>query len=170
MSLLQEISSRGLTVNAHVYGSAVHACVVGKEPRRALALLEEMIERGVVPDAVVFTAAMTAVDGWAAALRLLEVMKRAVSDFLFFFFQCSEGSHRWAVCRCPPPFFCRGRLATSSLCKLCEACSAKRYRNNLRCCELLLSFWSERLYTHKRSGTPASFPTRPSRVYSGCVT
>lgn len=80
LSLLEEIPSRGLALNAHVYGSAVHACVVGGEPSRALALVEEMMESGAVPDAAAFTAAMTAVDGWAAALRLLEVMKREVSD------------------------------------------------------------------------------------------
>lgn len=78
LSLLEEIPSAGLTPNAHVYGSAVHACVVGGEPRRGLALLDEMIENGVVPDAAAFTVAMSAVDGWAAALRLLEVMKREV--------------------------------------------------------------------------------------------
>lgn len=78
LSLLEEIPSTGLTPNAHVYGSAVHACVVGGEPRRGLALLDEMIENGVVPDAAAFTVAMSAVDGWAAALRLLEVMKREV--------------------------------------------------------------------------------------------
>lgn len=71
----------GLEPNAHVYSSAVHACVVGGEPRRALVLVEEMIERGVVPDVVAFTSAMKAVDGWAAALRLLAVMKREVSYF-----------------------------------------------------------------------------------------
>ena len=37
-----------------------------------------MLERRVIPDAAAFTAAMAAVDGWAAALRLLEVMKREV--------------------------------------------------------------------------------------------
>ncbi|CAM9360667.1 unnamed protein product, partial [Ectocarpus sp. 4 AP-2014] len=76
LSLLADIPSRGLEANAHAYGSAIHACVVGGQHRRALELLEEMLERRVVPDAAVFTAAMTAVDGWSAALRLLEVMKR----------------------------------------------------------------------------------------------
>lgn len=82
LSLLVDIPSRGLELNAHVYGSAIRACVVGGEQGRALALLGEMLERRVVPDAAVFTAAMTAVDGWGAALRLLVVMKREVSpDF-----------------------------------------------------------------------------------------
>ncbi|CAM9800577.1 unnamed protein product, partial [Ectocarpus sp. 12 AP-2014] len=76
LSLLADIPSRGLEANAHAYGSAIRACVVGGQHRRALELLEEMLERRVVPDAAVFTAAMTAVDGWGAALRLLEVMKR----------------------------------------------------------------------------------------------
>ncbi|CAM9972289.1 unnamed protein product, partial [Ectocarpus sp. 8 AP-2014] len=76
LSLLADIPSRGLEANAHAYGSAIHACVVGGQHRRALELLEEMLECRVVPDAAVFTAAMTAVDGWGATLRLLEVMKR----------------------------------------------------------------------------------------------
>lgn len=63
-----------------MYGSAIHACAVGGEHRRALALLAEMLERRVVPDAAAFTAAMPAADGWAAALRLLEVMKREVRE------------------------------------------------------------------------------------------
>ncbi len=71
--------SRGLEPNAHAYGSAIRACVVAGEHRRALALLEEMLERPVEPDAAAFTSAMAAVGGWAAALRLLEVMKREVS-------------------------------------------------------------------------------------------
>lgn len=79
LSLLEVIPSRGLALNAHAYGSAIHACVVGGERRRALALLQEMMKNGVVPDAAAFNAAMPAVDGWAAALRLLEVMKREVS-------------------------------------------------------------------------------------------
>lgn len=78
--LLAEMPLRGLTPNAVTYGSAVHACVVGAEPRQALALLEEMMERGIAPDAAAFTAGMRAVDGWAAALRLLEAMKRHVSS------------------------------------------------------------------------------------------
>ncbi|CAM9677245.1 unnamed protein product [Scytosiphon promiscuus] len=76
LNLLADISSTGLEPNAHVYGSAIHACVVGGQNARALALLGEMLERRVVPDAAVFTAAMAAVDGWGAALRLLEAMKR----------------------------------------------------------------------------------------------
>lgn len=80
---MADIPSRGLEPNAHVYGSAIHACVVGGEHGRALVLLEEMLERRVVPDAAVFTAAMTAVDGWGAALRLLEDMKREVSSVFF---------------------------------------------------------------------------------------
>lgn len=82
LSLLADIPSKGLEANAHAYGSAIHACVVGGQHRRALSLLEEMLERRVVPDAAVFTAAMTAVDGWGAALRLLEVMKREVGRWL----------------------------------------------------------------------------------------
>lgn len=66
-----------------MYGSAIHACVVGGEHRRALALLGEMLERRVAPDAAAFTAAMAAADGWAAALRLLEVMKREVGICVF---------------------------------------------------------------------------------------
>lgn len=77
--LLEDIPSRGIEPNAHTYGSAIHACVVGGERKRALALLEEMMERGVPPDSVAFNAAMAAVDGWAAALRLMEVMEREVS-------------------------------------------------------------------------------------------
>lgn len=77
--LLEDIPSRGIEPNAHTYGSAIHACVVGGERKRALALLEEMMERGVPPDSVAFNAAMAAVDDWAAALRLMEVMKREVS-------------------------------------------------------------------------------------------
>lgn len=65
-------------LNAHVYGSALHACVKGGQRKRALALLDEMLGNGVVPDAVVFTAAIGAVDGWAAALRLLTLMKNEV--------------------------------------------------------------------------------------------
>ena len=88
--------SRGLTANAHVYGSAMHACVKGGEHKRALPLLAEMVNAGVVPDAVAFTAAMTAVGDWTAALRLLEIMKSQVSALkntviiLSFFFlgQC----------------------------------------------------------------------------------
>eukprot|EP00752_Nemacystus_decipiens_P006448 g5808.t1 len=76
LSLLADIPSRGLELNAHVYGSAIHACAVGGEHHRALALLGEMLERRVIPDAAAFTAAMAAADGWAAALRLLEIMKR----------------------------------------------------------------------------------------------
>lgn len=72
--------SRGLTPNAVTYGSAVHACVVGEEPQQALALLDEMMERGIAPDAAAFTAGMRAVGGWAPALRLLEAMKRHVSS------------------------------------------------------------------------------------------
>lgn len=71
--------SRGVEPNAHTYGSAIHACVVGGERKRALSLLEEMMQRGVPLDSVAFNAAMSAVDGWAAALRLLEVMEREVS-------------------------------------------------------------------------------------------
>lgn len=78
LCLLREIPSKGLVANAHVYGSAVQACVKAGEHERALSLLGEMVEIGVMPDAVAFTAAMTAVDGWAAALHLLEIMKRAV--------------------------------------------------------------------------------------------
>lgn len=65
--------------NAVTYGSAVHACVMGGESRQALALLDEMMDRGISPDAAAFTAGMRAVDGWAAALRLLETMKKHVS-------------------------------------------------------------------------------------------
>ena len=78
LSLLEDVPSRGIEPNAHTYGSAIHACVVGGERKRALALLEEMIERGVPPDAVAFNSAMAAVDSWAAALRLLEIMEREV--------------------------------------------------------------------------------------------
>ena len=78
LCLLREIPSKGLVANAHVYGSAVHACVKAGEHERALSLLGEMVEVGVMPDAVAFTAVMTAVNGWAAALKLLEIMKRAV--------------------------------------------------------------------------------------------
>lgn len=65
-----------------MYGSAIHACVTAGQHARALGLLGEMLERRVVPDAAVFTAAMTAVDGWGGALRLLEVMKREVRELV----------------------------------------------------------------------------------------
>lgn len=91
LTLLADIPSRGLEANAHAYGSAIHACVVGGQHRRALALLDEMLERRVVPDAAVFTAAMTAMDGWGAALRLLEVMKREVGRWLLLMYGAAAG-------------------------------------------------------------------------------
>ncbi|CAN0344139.1 unnamed protein product, partial [Hapterophycus canaliculatus] len=80
LNLLAEIPSTGLEPNAHVYGSAIHACVTAGQGARALALLGEMLERRVVPDAATYNAALSVVARSGREDVALALLKQMEAD------------------------------------------------------------------------------------------
>ena len=68
---------QGVVPDATTYGTLISASEKGKQPERALKVLEAMVHQGVVPDAITYGALITACEKgeqWERALKVFEAI------------------------------------------------------------------------------------------------